>query len=421
MMPIVPALLGLAVVLVADGWLAGAEVVGPRVRWVRETRALRAVLGLAVLGVLSLFAHWAGLIMTGGLFQSLWSMGLLLIVIAFQPEIRRALERMNPLDVLRGQRVVVQRETLAKISMAVFGMARDKVGALVVLPGREAIEAHLREGIPLEALVSRELLCTLFQPPSPTQDGAVVIRASRVERAACFLHMTSTSGLPSDYGARHHAAIGLTERCDALCVLVSEERGAVALARQGTLTPVFEPGRLQRALEHELQGTLSDDALRGGRWAWLRHNLGAKGLAVGLAVVLWTVVVGRRRCAPPGAGAPQLGPGAGGHQLSPLTKDQVDLLPGIEITEIPPVLLRVEVGRRLAEPAQRSGWPRPVAENMVGTSVARLDVLQAVSIHVEGYARGVTVLVRQLRGQPRRIPLQGVCAFWPLEAHLETP
>jgi len=293
MMPIVPALLGLAVVLVADGWLAGAEVVGPRARWVRETRALRAVLG-----VLSLFAHWAGLIMTGGLFQSLWSMGLLLIVIAFQPEIRRALERMNPLDVLRGQRVVVQRETLAKISMAVFGMARDKVGALVVPPGREAIEAHLREGIPLEALVSRELLCTLFQPPSPTYDGAVVIRASRVERAACFLHMTSTSGLPSDYGARHHAAIGLTERCDALCVLVSEERGAVALARRGTLTPVFEPGRLQRALEHELQGTLSDDALRGGRWAWLRHNLWAKGLAVGLAVVLWTVVVGRRRCAP---------------------------------------------------------------------------------------------------------------------------
>jgi uncharacterized protein (TIGR00159 family) len=262
--------------------------------WVRESRALRALAGLAVIGVLSLLARWTGMVMTGWLFQSLWSIILLVIVIVFQPEIRRILERMNPLDLIRGQPVTLQRETLAELAETLFEMAREKVGALIVLPGRDPIEEHLREGIQLEALVSRELIRTLFQPPAPTHDGAVVIRGNRVERAACFLPMTTASGLPSEYGARHRAAIGLTERCDAICLLVSEERGTVALARKGTLIPFFEPVRLQQELEQELQDTLSPHADK-GRWrALLTHNLWAKGMALALAVVLWVALAGQQ-------------------------------------------------------------------------------------------------------------------------------
>ena len=80
--------------------------------------------------------------------------------------------------------------------------------------------------------MSREVLRALFQPPAPTHDGAVVLRTQRIDQAACFLPMTTATGLPATYGARHRAALGLTERCDALCLLVSEERGTVALARQ---------------------------------------------------------------------------------------------------------------------------------------------------------------------------------------------
>lgn len=356
--------------------------------WVRETRAVRVIAGLAVLGVLSLVAHWTGLILAGWLFQSLWSMMLLLIVIVFQPEIRRILERMNPLDVFRGQRVVWQREVLAELTDAVFRMAHDKVGALLVLPRQDSIEEHLREGVQVEALVSRELLRTLFQPPVPTHDGAVIIRGSRIERAACFLPMTTASGLPSEYRARHRAAIGLTEHCDACCVLVSEERGTVALVRKGTFTPFFEPERFQQELEQELRAPLSGEALEGGGRAWLMHRWWAEGLAVGLTVALWVAIVGGQnseigmtipieyqaiapmielrgdvpreisirlrgsqfaldalRSQPPRARI-SLAPMREGMNYIPLTKGQIDPPPGIEVTEIRPALLVLEVGKK---------------------------------------------------------------------------
>lgn len=356
--------------------------------WVRESRALGAVAGLAVVGGLALLARWTGLIMANWLFESLWSFILFIIVVVFQPEIRRILERMNPLDFLWGQRVALRRETLAEITEAVFGMAREKVGALVVLPGQDPIEEHLREGVELEALVSRELLQTLFQPPAPTHDGAIVVRSNRIERAACFLPMTTATGIPSEYGARHRAAIGLTERCDALCLLVSEERGTVALARQGSLTPFFEPSRLQQELERELQDKLSSEALRAGRWARLTHNPWAKSLAVGLGLLLWvslagpqsseialTIPVEYQHIAPSielrGEVSGAVNIRLRGSQLAlealrtrqvrarvslaqvreginyfPLTKNQIDLPPGIEITEIRPAILLVEVRKK---------------------------------------------------------------------------
>ncbi len=362
--------------------------------WVRESRAVRVIAGLAVIGLLSLLARWTGLVMTGWLFQSLWSIILLVIVIVFQPEIRRILERMNPLDLLRGQRVALQRETLAEITEAVFAMAREKVGALVVLPRHDPIEEHLREGLQLEALVSRELLKTVFQPPAPTHDGAIVIRSNRIERAACFLPLTTTSGLPSEYGARHRAAIGLTERCDALCLLVSEERGTVALARKGTLTPFFDAARLQQELEREMQDELSMGALQAGWWPRLTRNHWAKAFALGLAVVLWMAVAGQQsseialtipveyqHIAPTvelrGEIPREINIRLRGSQLAldglwsrqvrarislvqvqeginyfPLTKSQIDLPPGVEITEIRPAFLLVEVRNKETSPTQ---------------------------------------------------------------------
>src|SRR5690606_9644783 len=132
--------------------------------WVRESRALRALAGLAVIGVLSLLARWTGMVMTGWLFQSLWSILLLVIVIVFQPEIRRTLERMTPLDLIRRRPITLQRETIAEVPERLFVLARVKVGALMVVPGRDPIEEHLREGIQLAALVSRELVRIPFQP-----------------------------------------------------------------------------------------------------------------------------------------------------------------------------------------------------------------------------------------------------------------
>lgn len=262
--------------------------------WVRGSRAFFAAIGLAVIGSLAFLSHWSGLILAAWLFQSLWSVIWLIIVIVFQAELRHILERMSLLYVLRGPQSILQRETLEELTEALFELAHDKIGALVVLPQRDSVEVHLRAGLPVEGLVSRELLRALFLPPAPTHDGAVVIQANRIERAACFLPMTTAMGLPADYGARHRAALGLTERCDALCLMVSEERGTVALARQGKLLPSDTAAQLRQELEHTLPDAKTEWALLGWLWQALTDRLWAKGLALALAAGLWMTVAGQQ-------------------------------------------------------------------------------------------------------------------------------
>jgi diadenylate cyclase len=262
--------------------------------WIRGSRALLAAVGLAVIGGIALLARWSGLILAGWLFQSLWAVIWLILIIVFQPELRQILERLSLLQLLRGRRGTVQKETLAEITDAVFDLAREHIGALIVLPQRDPLDLYLRGGVQVDAQMSREVLRALFQPPVPTHDGAVVLRAQRIDQAACFLPMTTATGLPATYGARHRAALGLTERCDALCLLVSEERGTVALAHQGKLRLFSDP----LSLSHELERTTPErfdeasyvDRLR----IWLTYRLSAKALALGVAIGLWIAVAGQQ-------------------------------------------------------------------------------------------------------------------------------
>jgi len=262
--------------------------------WVRGSRALLAAVGLAVVGGIALLAHWSGLILAGWLFQSLWSVIWLILIIVFQPELRRILERLSLLDLVRGRRSTLQRDTLAELTEAVFDLAREHIGALIVLPQRDSLDPYLRGGVPVDALVSREVLRALFQPPTPTHDGALVLRTQRIEQAACFLPMTTATGLPATYGARHRAALGLTERCDALCLLVSEERGTVALARQGKLDLFGNPIRLQQELQKTTPEMFDGPSSTSWSWHWLTYRLGAKTLALGVAIGLWMAVAGQQ-------------------------------------------------------------------------------------------------------------------------------
>ncbi len=262
--------------------------------WVRGSRAILAAVGLAVVGGIALLARWSGLILAGWLFQSLWAVIWLILIIVFQPELRQILERLSLLDLIRGRRSTLQRETLAEITDAVFDLAREHIGALIVLPQRDTLDLYLRGGVPVDALMSREVLRALFQPPAPTHDGAVVLRAQRIDQAACFLPMTTATGLPATYGARHRAALGLTERCDALCLLVSEERGTVALARQGKLTPFRDPLRLSQELERTIPEEFDETSRLNHIWYFLTYRLGAKALALGVALGLWMAVAGQQ-------------------------------------------------------------------------------------------------------------------------------
>jgi uncharacterized protein (TIGR00159 family) len=218
----------------------------------------------------------------------------LILIIVFQPELRRILERLSLLELLRGRRSTVQKETLSEITSAVFDLAREHIGALIVLPQRDPLELYLRGGVQVDAQMSREVLRALFQPPAPTHDGAVVLRAQRIDQAACFLPMTIATGLPATYGARHRAALGLTERCDALCLLVSEERGTVALAQQGKLRLFSDPLSLSHELERTTPERLDEASHFTRLQHWLTYRLSAKALALGVAIGLWTAVAGQQ-------------------------------------------------------------------------------------------------------------------------------
>lgn len=174
------------------------------------------------------------------------------VLVIFQPEIRRALERLGRtgLRSVLGRRE--HRDTIDIVVRAATRMARAHTGALMLLERETGLQDVIDTGIPVNATLSVELLATIFHPNSPLHDGAVVIRDDRVIAAGCTLPL-SESPLPADHGMRHRAGLGIAERTDVVVVIVSEERGAISLASNGRMATALDERRLSRQL-HRLFG-----------------------------------------------------------------------------------------------------------------------------------------------------------------------
>lgn len=215
--------------------------------WLRRTRAFFAFLGLAMLAVVYLVARQVHFNLTAWIFQGFSAVLLILIVVVFQEDLRRLLEqigawgagRRGPLGTSEGAGILVR---------TVWRMGEERTGALLVLPGREPLERHLEGGVPLDGHMSEPLLLSLFDNHSPGHDGAVLLSGPRLARFGVHLPLSTNQGELGPGGTRHAAALGLAERTDALCVVVSEERGAVSVARDGTLQRVRTPEELAEAL-----------------------------------------------------------------------------------------------------------------------------------------------------------------------------
>ncbi|MBI4551067.1 MAG: TIGR00159 family protein [Candidatus Latescibacteria bacterium] len=265
--------------------------------WLRGTRAFHIMIGLAGLGLLYFLAQWSGLFLTSWLFQYLWAILLVLVIVIFQPEIRQLLEKASPLAILKLKGRTVPHEVLSDVVEACVRMADRRIGALIVFPRVTPVSELLQDGIPLDGLVSEELLLSIFQNTSPIHDGAVVVEKNRVVKAGCYLPLSTREGLPPRYGTRHRAALGLTEQGDAVCVVVSEERGMVSFVHDGEIEAVAGAEPLKQRLEQYLlpQPTQPE-------WTWVRaslfellhRNLAAKFLALGLSCLLWFLLVGQQ-------------------------------------------------------------------------------------------------------------------------------
>lgn len=174
------------------------------------------------------------------------------VPIIFQPEIRRALERLGRTGLLRAFGRTEHRDAMDLIVRSAVQLGRQQIGALILIERDTGLQDVIDTGIPLDAELSVELLNSIFLTSSPLHDGAVVVRVDRVIAAGTTLPL-SESPLPAEYGMRHRAAVGITERTDAVVVVVSEQRGEISLASNGRMIPALDEERLSRQL-HRLFG-----------------------------------------------------------------------------------------------------------------------------------------------------------------------
>lgn len=202
----------------------------------RGTRAVHMFFGLIVLFMLSVIAQWVNMIALNWIIASLRTVWVIAFVIIFQPELRRALAMIGQNRFLR-RFVSVQetKEVVPEIIKAVSNMAEKKIGALITLEKDMGLKNYVETGTKIDAKVTSELLGTIFTPPSPLHDGAVIIQNDRVVAAGCILPLTQDPRVTSALGTRHRAALGLSEETDAIVIVVSEETGTIAYAEGGKL------------------------------------------------------------------------------------------------------------------------------------------------------------------------------------------
>ena len=260
--------------------------------WFKNTKAFQVVIGLGSLGVIYLITKNLGFYMTSWILQELGTAVFVLIIVIFQAEIRQALYRFSPLRNFFGRQDNGQRLDLIELCNSIFTLAATKTGAIIVFQRKEPLDEYLLHGIPLDSTVSGQLIGSIFKDGTPLHDGAIVIRHGRIAQASAHLPLSANSEIPQYLGTRHRAGLGLTERSDAAVVVVSEERGEVSLALAGELQKINTPEHLS----NQLNLLLSSPVQEAGKSSFgkrLYRNFWAKLATVLLIFISWLIITAR--------------------------------------------------------------------------------------------------------------------------------
>jgi uncharacterized protein (TIGR00159 family) len=253
----------------------------------RRSGATLALVGFGFLGLIYLVALRFQFPLTASLLRAFFAVFVIVLVVVFQDDLRRLVEQLGVWG-LRRRAPTAPETALDVVVRSVTRLIETRRGALLVLPGREPLDRHLEGGVKLDARLSEPLLLSLFDPNSPGHDGAVLLQGDRIVRFAVHLPLSDNRSALRGGGTRHAAALGLAEHSDALVVVVSEERGAVSLAREGRLTPLPGPEALSEELRRFTAGTAPAPrgAVRGIAARWPEALV-----AVVAAAAMWLVVV----------------------------------------------------------------------------------------------------------------------------------
>ncbi len=228
--------------------------------WIKDTRAwmlFRGIILILIFFFVAAIFQMNTILWLGG---KVLNAGLVAVIVVFQPELRHALEQLGRSDFLRRLKFfnLINRDTqkrfsdkmVSEIVRAVYDMGAVKTGALIVFERGVGLDERIRSGIMLDSLISRQLLLNIFEKNTPLHDGAVIIRSDRIVAATCYLPLSDNMGLSKDLGTRHRAAVGVSEESDALVIIVSEETGQVAIAREGRIFRDISPEGLTEILMH---------------------------------------------------------------------------------------------------------------------------------------------------------------------------
>ena len=214
------------------------------VKWIKNTRAWALVKGLVVVMTFWLMSVIFDLNVIMWILENTINVGIIAIIIVFQPEFRKALEQLGQKNIVksiitfddsRDRNERFSDHSLNEIIRATFELARSKTGALIVLEEETTLGDYEKTGIFLDSIISSELLINIFEHNTPLHDGAVLLRGNRVMAATCYLPLSDNMQLSKDLGTRHRAGIGISEVSDSLTIIVSEETGKVSIAKEGKL------------------------------------------------------------------------------------------------------------------------------------------------------------------------------------------
>lgn len=261
--------------------------------WFRNTKALQVVIGLGFLGVIYVITKNLGLLMTSWVFQELGTVLFVLLIVIFQAEIRQALYRFSLLSRIFGRQTNGARLDFMDVANEIFSLASSRTGAIIAFQRQEPLDEHLLHGVPLDSLVSGQLIGTIFRNGTPLHDGAVVIRDGRISQASCHLPLSASTDVPHYYGTRHRAGLGLSERSDAAVVIVSEERGEVSLALDGAIHRMKTPEQLSEQLFTLLASPEPEKVTVTWRQRLLSNPV-PKILTVLLVISCWLVITARQ-------------------------------------------------------------------------------------------------------------------------------
>jgi len=220
--------------------------------FIRETRAEQLAKGLLVLVVVALAARWLHLYTLQWILSNLVNVGLIAVVIIFQPELRRLLENLGRNKLISnfaGIDLEEAEEITVEIREALLSMSKSRTGALIVFERETSLTDIVETGTLIQAGISREMIGNIFYEGAPLHDGALIVRGDKLWAAGCVLPLTEDKKLSKELGTRHRAGIGITENSDALVFIVSEETGIISKAEDGKLERMLTASRIDELLK----------------------------------------------------------------------------------------------------------------------------------------------------------------------------